>query len=111
MEIYNVRDLAEKEHGEYILGSAVLKTHACYLVYGVLKQKEKERIVNPGNGHEEIFCLVSGEVLLRGDSAPFTLKPGQAFHIRGKDSLSMENSGTGDAVYLIAGGHSERHEH
>ena len=56
MHIYNVRDLAE-EQGEYILGSAVLKTHACYLVYGRLKEKEKERMVKPGKGHEEIFCL------------------------------------------------------
>lgn len=110
MHIYNVRDLAE-EQGEYILGSAVLKTHACYLVYGRLKEEEKERMVKPGKGHEEIFCLISGEVVLRGGSAPFTLKPGQAFHIRENNTLFMENSGTGDAVYLIAGGHSEQHDH
>ncbi len=110
MRIYPVRDPAEKQ-GEYVLGSAVLKTHACYLVYGILRQTDEERMVTPGKGHEEIFCLVSGEVVLRGDGESFTLKPGEAFHIRGQDALTMKNSGTGDAVYVIAGGHSEQHKH
>ena len=50
MNVYNVSGLALKNEGEYVLGSSDLKTHACYLVYGVLKLNEKERLIKPGKG-------------------------------------------------------------
>jgi uncharacterized cupin superfamily protein len=76
-----------------------------------MKQNEKKRLIKPGKGHEEIVCLVSGKVLLRGNHATFNLKSGQAFHIKGDEALYMDNTGNDDAVYVIAGGHSEGHSH
>lgn len=111
MRTYNVSDLAQNNECEYVLGSTDLKTHACYLVYGVLKLDEKERLIKAGKGHEEIVCLISGEVLLKGDKETFNLKQGQAFHIKGDETYLMDNAGSVDAVYVIAGGHSEAHGH
>ncbi|HBU05796.1 MAG TPA: hypothetical protein DEA95_04290 [Nitrospiraceae bacterium] len=111
MHIYNVSDLALNNECECVLGSTDLKTHACYLFYGVLKLDEKERLIKAGKGHEEIVCLTSGEVLLKGEKETFNLKQGQAFHIKGDEAYLMDNAGSVDAVYVIAGGHSEAHNH
>ena len=111
MNVYDVSGLALKNKGEYVLGSSDLRTHACYLIYGVLKLNEKERLIKAGKGHEEIVCLINGEVLLKGDRETFNLKQGQAFHIKGDEAYLMDNTGSVDAVYMIAGGHSEAHNH
>ena len=50
MNVYDVSGLALKNKGEYVLGSSDLKTHACYLIYGVLKLNEKERLIKAGKG-------------------------------------------------------------
>lgn len=111
MNIYNVLDLALKNGGEYVLGSSELHTHACYFIYGILKPDEKGRLIKPGRGHEEIICIIQGEVFLRGDKETLTVKKGQAFHIKGEESYFMDNNGQEEAVYVVAGGHSERHSH
>ena len=111
MTIYNISELASENKGEYVLGSADLHTHACYLVYGVLNPDEKGRMINPGKGHEEIVCLVYGEVMLRGESETFNLKPGQAVYLKGNGEFFMDNKGRDDAIYVISGGHSEGHHH
>jgi len=111
VKLYNVSDLALNNKGEYVLGSADLHTHACYLVYGVLNPDEKGRVIKPGKGHEEIVCVVSGEVFLIGEKETFALKAGEAFYLRGEESYLMDNNGEGNAVYVISGGHSEHHEH
>ncbi len=111
MIIYDISELASENKGEYVLGSADLHSHACYLVYGVLNPDEKGRMIKPGKGHEEIVCLVQGEVMLRGESETFNLKPGQAVYLRGEESYLMDNNGEGNAVYVISGGHSEGHHH
>lgn len=111
MNIYNVLDLALNNKGEYVLGSADLKSHACYLVYGILKSGETGRTIKHGKGHEEIICLVQGEVLLRGEAESFNLKQGQAFHLKGEEAFFMDNNENSDAVYVISGGHSEGHHH
>jgi len=111
MKLYNVSDLALNNKGEYVLGSADLHTHACYFIYGVLKKGEKERLIKPGKGHEEIICLVHGEVVLRRESETFNLKPGQAVYLKGDGEFFMDNKGRGDAIYVISGGHSEGHHH
>jgi hypothetical protein len=41
--------------GEFLLGYRETGSHACYMIYGVLKSKEKARLVKPGPGHEEIL--------------------------------------------------------
>ena len=110
-KIFEVSDMARKSDGEYVLGSEDLKTHACYLVYGSLAPLEKGRTLRPGAGHEEIVCLVSGEVILRGQAGDFMLKAGQAFHLSGEESYTMENAYPGSSVYVISGGHSAPHKH
>ena len=109
MNIYDVSDLALNSGGEYVLGSEDLKTHACYLIYGVLNPDENGRLIKPGKGHEEIVCLIRGEVLLRGDNKTIRLKGGQAFHLRGEETFYMDNNGNEKAVYVISGGHSGEH--
>ncbi len=111
MKIYNISDLALKKDGEYVLGSVDLHTHACYFIYGILKPDEKGRVIKPGKGHEEIICLVHGEVILRRELETFNLEQGHAFHIKGEETYIMDNNGKGDAVYVISGGHSEGHSH
>ena len=46
------------ENGEYIFGFEDTGSHACYMIYGLLKSKEKGRLVKPGKGHEEIVRRV-----------------------------------------------------
>ncbi|MGC2062246.1 MAG: hypothetical protein WA610_04655 [Thermodesulfovibrionales bacterium] len=106
-------DLAEgaRERGEYILGAEELQTHACYMGFGILGPGEKNREIKPGSGHEEICCMVSGTVTLCSGDNCFFVGPGQAFHLRGEQSWIMNNDGPSEAVYILAGGHSEHHEH
>jgi len=40
-----------------------------------------------------------------------SLKEGSAFHIEGEQECFLENPGPSDAVYIIAGGHSEVGRH
>jgi uncharacterized cupin superfamily protein len=110
MKVY---DLAEKarEKGEYILGAEDLQTHACYLGFGILGPGEKNREIKPGTGHEEICCVVSGTVTLSHGEKCFFVGPGQAFHLRGEQTWLMNNEGPSDAVYVLAGGHSNGHLH
>ena len=111
MKTYNVAEAAFKNNGEYVLGSSELSTQVCYFVYGVLKQSEGQRLVKPGKGHEEIVCLIQGEVSLSGDKGSFCLKSGEAFHLAGDETFLMSNNRSEDAVYVISGGHSETHSH
>ena len=111
MNIYNVLELALKNGGEYVLGSSELHTHACYFIYGTLKPDEKGKLIKPGKGHEEIVCIMQGEVSLRGDKETVSVKQGQAFHLKGNEAYFMDNNGQEEVIYVIAGGHSERHSH
>lgn len=111
MKIYHVAEAASKNNGEYVLGSSELNTHACYLVYGILKAGKRDRLVSPGKGHEEILCLISGEVALAGEKRDIVLKSGEAFHLKGDERYLMHNNGIEDVVYIISGGHNEIHSH
>ena len=97
------------ENGEYVLGLKDTGSHACYMIYGILKPGEKGRLIKPGKGHEEIVLAMKGDLVLTGDISE-RLKQGNAFHIVGETSAFAENQGSGEVVYIIAGGHSE-HEH
>ncbi len=110
MKIYDLSEKA-REKGEYILGAEALQTHACYMGFGILAPGEKNREIKPGSGHEEICCVVSGTVTLSRGENRFFVGPGQAFHLRGEEAWFMDNDGTGDAVYVLAGGHSGGHLH
>jgi hypothetical protein len=103
---------AKAEGGETILGTEELETQACYLIYGILEPGQKGRAINPGTGHEEIFCLVAGMATLVGPDGPQNLKIGEAFHLKGDVSYTLENHQKMPAVYIAAGGHSgEGHQH
>jgi len=92
--------------GEYILGAEQTGSHACYLIYGVLKAGERGRVIKPGRGHEEIILVIRGDLSLRGHHAG-ALRQGQALHLRDEESCLLDNPGDGEAVYVITGGHAE----
>jgi hypothetical protein len=98
------------ENGEYIFGFEDTGSHACYMIYGFLKPKEKGRLVKPGTGHEEIILSLEGDLEVTGYYSG-TLKEGSAMYIEGEHECFLENPAEHPAVYIIAGGHSEGSHH
>jgi uncharacterized cupin superfamily protein len=112
LKTYDCLMRAKAEGGETVLGSEELETQACYLIYGILEPGQKGRVVNPGPGHEEIFCLVAGVATLVGPEGPQNLKVGEAVYLKGDVTYTLENNQKMPAVYIAAGGHSEDgHQH
>jgi hypothetical protein len=109
MEIFEVFSRVETS-GEYVLGAEATGSHACYLIYGRLAGLEKGRQLKPGKGHEELILAVKGDLLFSGSSAG-TLREGRALHLRGEETLWLENPAADPAVYVIAGGHGETGHH
>ena len=105
MKITDLRGNAEKNSGEYVYGAADTGSHACYMIYGILKPGEKDRVIRPGKGHEEMLAAVQGTLTLTGHYEG-QLEEGKAIHIVGEQTCSLENRGVSEAVYLVAGGHS-----
>ena len=105
MEKTDLRERAEKGAGEYVFGSADTGSHACYMIYGVLKPGEKERMIRPGSGHEEILAAVKGSLTVTGQFSG-RLEEGHAFHIVGDQACFLENMSDSEAIYVVAGGHS-----
>lgn len=111
MKIFELKNNAlSSENGEHILGFQDTGSHACYLIYGVLKPGEKGRVVKPGKGHEEIVLAAKGDIEVTGHYSAI-LKEGAAFHIAGNNECLLENKGASEALYIIAGGHSEGGHH
>jgi hypothetical protein len=111
MKVFELENMAiNSETGESILGFQDTGSHACYMIYGILKPKEKGRLVKPGEGHEEIVIAVKGNLRVTGYYSEM-LKEGSAFHIKGEQKCLLENPDMSDAVYIIAGGHSESGHH
>jgi hypothetical protein len=107
MKRFEVKNKAiYSEKGECLLGFREIGSHACYMIYGVLKSKEKARSVKPGPGHEEIILAMKGDLEVTGFYSG-SLKEGSAFHLEGNQECFLENRGLSDTVYIIAGGHSE----
>ncbi|MEW6052337.1 MAG: hypothetical protein AB1552_00920 [Nitrospirota bacterium] len=104
------KNALDSESGEAILGSQETGSHACYLIYGVLKPGEKGRVVKPGKGHEEIILAMKGALNVSGHYSGY-LQEGSAFHVSGEDTCYLENPEDSDAVYIIAGGHSGSGHH
>ncbi len=98
------------EDGEYILGFQDTGSHACYMIYGIVKPQEKGRSVKPGERHEETVLAVKGELKVTGHYS-LSLQEGSAFHLKGEQECFLENKGEFDAIYIIAGGHSENNHH
>jgi hypothetical protein len=96
--------------GEFTLGSQEIGSHACYLVYGVIKPGEPGRELRPGRGHEEIVFAIQGDLDLSGGYTG-KLKQGQALHLSGEEKVLAENRAAEPAVYSISGGHSSHGHH
>lgn len=109
MKSYDLRTLAAQEGGEYVLGMKDLHTHACYMIYGILKPGEKNRLVKPGSGHEEILCVVIGELVMHTPGGDTRLEAGHAIHIKEDESFNISNPSDETVVYVMAGGHSRPH--
>ncbi len=109
MKIFNVGDKVH-DSGEYILGSRLTGSHACYLIYGILKPGEQGREIKPGTGHEEIVLVLTGDMTLTG---AFTgvLKQGHALHVQGEETCLAANTGMSTVIYVVAGGHSGEGHH
>ncbi len=106
MRIFEVKNNAtQSKGGEFLLGFQQTGSHACYLVYGILKSGEKARSLKPGPGHEEIVLAMKGDLEVSGLYSG-GLKEGSALHLKGNEECFLENRGGFDAEYIIAGGHS-----
>lgn len=111
MKKIDIRNLAlSSRNGEYVLGLEDTGSHACYMIYGILKPGEKGRLIKPGKGHEEIILAMKGDLAVTGDIS-LRLEQGSAFYFTGEISAFLENTGSGEAVYVIAGGHSAHDHH
>lgn len=109
MKIINLKEVMFRP-GEYIVGAEQTHSHACYLIYGVLKPGET-RTLSPGQGHEEIFCCLEGEVQAKSGGEDTKVQKGQCFHMKGEDSCDISNQGNNIVVYVLAGGHSGESHH
>lgn len=110
MKKTDLRRLAQQTGGEYVYGADDTGSHACYLIYGILKPGEAVRKVKPGKGHEEMLLSVNCPLALTGDVTGI-LEPGNAVHLSGEQTCYLENPGTAEATYVLAGGHSTGHGH
>ena len=103
--------------GEFIVGAEQTGSHACYLIYGTMTPREKERELRAGKGHEEIFLAVNGDFSVTchaSSNAPGVtghVMEGQAFHLKGDETYRLENITDYPAIYVMAGGHSEHGGH
>ena len=100
-----LRTWARQTGGECVLGARILKTHACYLIYGELAPGEEGRKVSPGSGHEEILMAIQGDIELTEASGTRVLPEGEAVHVVEDEALTLANRGAEKAVYMVAGGH------
>ncbi|AFM23880.1 hypothetical protein [Desulfomonile tiedjei] len=104
MKTFPLRDLAIREGGEYVLGYKDLHTRSCYMIYGVLSPLEKDRVMKPGKGYEEILCASGGPLLLQTAKGTTRLEKGQAAHMGEEESMTISNPGEEQVEYIIAGG-------
>lgn len=111
MKTFELRNKAsEAGSGEHILGFEESGTHACYMIYGIIKPGQKGRLIKPGKGHEEMVLAVNGDIEVSGFFSGI-LKSGNAIHVTGENECFLENKSSGEVVYIVAGGHSEDGHH
>ncbi len=109
MNIFEVTKNIEGS-GEYILGAKQTGSHACYMIYGVMKPGEKGRELKAGKGHEELFLAAKGDFRITGQYEGH-IKEGQAIHLKGEYTCLLENISDSESVYIMSGGHSEGGHH
>jgi hypothetical protein len=111
VDTYNLKkNAAETGSGEFVFGLEHTGSHACYMIYGVLKPGEAQRLIKPGKGHEEMVLSIKGDLQVSGQFNG-RLKEGHAFHIAEEDSVYLHNKEQESAFYVIAGGHSQSGHH
>lgn len=107
MNLFELKTRAAAENGETVLGAKDLGTHACYLIYGVIKKGDPPRRLRPGAGHEEIICIVQGRVVVDGEEGEsFEVLAGEAFYLKGEQTC-FATALSDEVIYAAAGGHSE----
>jgi len=115
MKIFDVAKRAHEEGGEFVLGSKDTGTHACYLIYGMMKPGEEGRLINPGAGHEELLMVLSGELRLGGPgiapAAELALAGGSAVLLQGDMECFLRNESAVEAAYVCSGGHTPGGHH
>lgn len=104
--MFNIASFAASQGGEYVLGTKDLHSKACYMLYGILKPREADRLIKPGHGREEILCVVEGTVTMHTSKGDVALNQGCAVHIKGDDSFLISNPSETSVIYIIAGGNS-----
>jgi len=109
MKVFEVKGKVS-DSGEYILGAEQTGSHACYLIYGTMKPKEKGRELKAGKGHEELFLAARGNFEVTGHFRG-TINEGQAFHLMGDAACRLQNATDEEATYIISGGHSDNSHH
>ncbi len=110
MRTFDIATLATTQGGEYVLGMKDLETHACYMIYGIMQPGEGQRLVTPGDAHEEILCAVDGDLVIQSEKGEFALRRGHAVHIKEDASFFLMNPSTDKTViYIAAGGHCRPH--
>jgi hypothetical protein len=107
-------DLAAKARnaaeGEAILGFDETGSHACYMLVCVMKPGEKGRRLKPGPGHEEMVLASKGSFSVSGFLSG-TLNEGNAVYLIGDQECFLENISGAEAIYVLAGGHTETGHH
>ncbi len=109
MNVFEVINNVEGS-GEYILGAKQTGSHACYMIYGVMKPGEKGRELKAGKGHEELFFAAKGDFMVSGHYEG-QIREGQAIHLKGEEACLLENISDSESVYIMSGGHSEDGHH
>lgn len=103
-----INQIKNLKSGEYIIGVDLTGSHACYMIYGVIKPDDKPRLIKPGKGHEEIVLIIKGKA--KANESIF--EEGESFHITEEEYCFLENISDSELIYIIAGGHSESgHKH
>jgi hypothetical protein len=104
---FDLAKMAAAQGGEYVLAAKDLNTEACYLVYGLLKPGEGDRLIQPGKGYEEILCAITGALVMKLARNDGILEQGHAVHVNSSDSFYISNRNNNSVLYVIAGGRSE----
>lgn len=104
MKCFDLATLALTQGGEYVLGEKDLHSRACYFVYGRLEAREKNRLVRPGAGYEEILCAVDGPLLMHTSHGDVVLPEGHAVHVKENESFPLSNPSDKSVTYVMAGG-------
>ena len=103
-EVIDMRKKAfSSEDREFVFGAEHTGSHACYMIYGVLEPGEKDRMIKPGRGHEEIVLAASGELAVSG-ALSCRLRQGEAFHVVEEQTAYLENPGKPKLPTSLQGG-------